>query len=230
MICAVIPALDEEGSVADVVRGVRRHVNVVVVADNGSSDATAARAAEAGAEVVREPQRGYGAAVLAGVRRARQLGAEVILFLDADGSDDPEDAPRLLAPVMAGEAEMALGVRASARVEPGSMTPVQRFGNWFAPLVMRVATGARYRDLSPFKAIRADALEELGVGDRGHGYTIELLLAAHGARLRVCEVEVACRRRRAGASKVSGTLRGTVRAAGKILWTIGRHSMKGAVR
>jgi glycosyltransferase involved in cell wall biosynthesis len=224
VICAVIPALDEEGSVEPVVRGIRPHVDGVVVADNGSRDATAARAREAGADVVREPERGYGAAMLAGVRRARELGASVLVFLDADGSDDPDDAPRLLGPVLAGEADMVLGVRVPRLAEPGSMTPVQRFGNWFAPVVMRVATGARYRDMSPFKAVRADVFDSLHVGDRGHGFTIELLLKAHAARLRVREVEVACRRRRAGESKVSGTLRGTLRAAGKILWTIVRHA------
>lgn len=220
---AVVPALDEEASIEGVVRDALEHVVVVVVVDNGSRDATAARARGAGADVVHEPKRGYGAACLAGVRRARELGASVVLFLDGDGSDDPRDAPRLLGPVERDEADLALGVR--ARVEPGAMAPVQRFGNWLAPRMMRVVVGARYRDMPPFKAIRADALDRLALTDTGMGYIIEMLLKAHAMGLRVLEVDVACRARRAGASKISGTLLGTARASVKIVSAIGRHAV-----
>ncbi|HEY8038991.1 MAG TPA: glycosyltransferase family 2 protein [Polyangiaceae bacterium] len=220
---AVVPALDEEASIAGVVRGALAHVDAVVVVDNGSRDATANRAREAGADVVDEPRRGYGAACLAGVGRARQRGATVVLFLDGDGSDDPGEAPLLLGPVERNEADLALGVR--TRVEPGAMTPVQRFGNWLAPRLMRAAVGARYRDMPPFKAVRLDALDRLALTDTGMGYIIEMLLAAHARGLRVVEVEVACRARRAGASKISGTLVGTVRASAKIVSAIGRHAV-----
>jgi hypothetical protein len=219
---AVIPALDEEGAIAGVVRGIRPHVDVVVVVDNGSRDATAARARDAGADVVREPRRGYGAACLAGVARARALGAGVVLFLDGDGSDDPDDALRLLAPVEQGEADLVLGVR--ARVARGAMAPVQRFGNWFAPLLMRLTVGADYHDMPPFKAVSMTALDRLALDDPGMGYIIQMLLRSHSLGLRVVEREVACHPRRAGASKVSGTVVGTARASAKILWAIGRHA------
>ena len=224
-IVAVVPALDEEASVPDVVRGIRAHVDAVVVVDNGSLDATAAAARAAGADVVVEARRGYGRACIAGIARARALGADVVLFLDADGSEDPADAPGLLAPVLAGDADLALGVRARDAIEPGAMMPVQRFGNWLAPRLMRVAVGARYRDMPPFKAIRVGALDRLALTDTGHGFTIELLLRAHAHALRVVEVDVRCRARRAGVSKVSGTLRGSARAAGKIVWSIARHAV-----
>ena len=224
MIVAVLPALDEEENIAGVVRDVAPQVDRVVVVDNGSRDATADRARAAGADVVHEPARGYGAACLAGIARARDLGAEVVVFLDADGSDDPSEAPRLLAPILGGAADLVLGVRTRETTEPGAMTSVQRFGNWFAPRIMRLATGARYRDMPPFKAIRRDALDALALRDRGHGFTIELLLRAHALRLRVVEVPVRCRARRAGASKVSGTIRGSARAAVKIVTTIARYA------
>jgi glycosyltransferase involved in cell wall biosynthesis len=226
-VIAILPALDEEATVGAVVEALGEHADVVLVVDNGSRDRTAARARDAGAEVVHEPRRGYGAACLAGVARARELGAEVVLFLDADGSDDPREAPRLLAPVLAGEADLALGVRTRATTEPGAMTPAQRFGNWLAPILMRLAVGARYRDMPPFKAIRRDALEQLALRDAGMGYSIELLLEAHRKRLRVVEVEVSCRARRSGTSKVSGTLLGTVRAGLKITSTIAKHALAG---
>ena len=221
----VIPALDEEGSVGAVVEQVRVHLDRVVLVDNGSRDKTAQVARSAGADVVHEPRRGYGAACLAGVRRARELGARIVLFLDADGSDDPRDAPRLLEPIVLGERDLVLGCRAPRLMEPGAMTPVQRFGNWFAPALMRLTLGARYRDVPPFKAITVDALDRLALSDTGMGYSIQMLLGAHRLRLRVAEVDVSCRARRAGASKVSGTLRGTLRAAFKITSSIAWHSI-----
>lgn len=221
---AVIPALDEAGSIGPVVAGLLPHLDAVVVVDNGSSDGTADVAAAAGALVEREPERGYGAACLRGVARALELGAEVVLFLDADGSDDPADAPGLLEAVERGGADLALGVRTRRTVEPGAMTGVQRFGNWFAPLLMRLLAGARYHDMPPFKAIRADALRALNLSDRGHGFTVELLLGAHRRGLTVVELPVRCRARSAGVSKVSGTLRGSLRAAAKILFIVARHA------
>jgi glycosyltransferase involved in cell wall biosynthesis len=222
---AVIPALDEEGSVAAVVRELCEHVDRVVVVDNGSRDRTAEVARAAGADVVYQPLRGYGAACLAGVRRARELGARIVLFLDADGSDDPREAPLLLGPIERGEKDLVLGRRVPRSIEPGGMTRVQRFGNWFAPMLMRVAFGARYHDMPAFKAIAADALEALALSDMGMGYSIQLLLGAHRAGLRVAEVEVSCRARRAGVSKVSGTLVGTLRAAIKITSSIAWYAI-----
>lgn len=220
----MLPALDEEGAIGGVVSGIAPFVDAVVVVDNGSRDRTAEVARGAGADVVSEPRRGYGRAMLAGVARARALGAEVLLFLDADGSDAPEEAPLLLDPIARGDADLTLGVR--RRPEPGSMTPVQRFGNWLAPLAMRAVTGARYADMPPFKAIARGALDALDLDDTGHGFTIQLMLRAHARGLRVREVDVSCRARVAGESKVSGTLRGTVRAGGKILYLVARHGIE----
>jgi glycosyltransferase involved in cell wall biosynthesis len=221
---AVVPALNEEGSIAEVVSALRAHVDAVVVVDNQSTDGTARKAAASGADVVSAPLRGYGMACLAGIARAEALGATVVLLLDGDGSDDPAEAPVLLGPVLAGEVELALGVRPAEWIAPGAMTPVQRFGNWLAPRLMRAFVGARYSDMPPYKAIRVDAFRKLDVRDLGHGFTIELLLKAHARALSVCEVRVHCRARTAGVSKVSGTLWGSARASAKILSSIARHS------
>ncbi len=225
MIAALVPALDEERCIADVVDGIRPHVDVVIVVDTGSADRTAAVARAHGADVVEEPRRGYGRACLAGLARARELGADIVLFMDGDGSDDPADAPRLLASVVRKESDVVLGVRRRDLIEPGAMTPVQKFGNWFAPALMRVLLGARYTDMPPFKACSLDAIDRLGMTDTGHGFTIELLLKAHG-QLRVSEVPVRCRARRGGTSKVSGTTGGTIRAAAKILSSVGHHAAR----
>ncbi len=226
-VVAIIPALDEEACIADVVRGIAAFVDRVIVVDNGSRDATASRARAAGATVVDEPRRGYGAACLAGIAAADD--ASVLLFMDADGSDDPADAPALLRPIVEQTRELTLGVRTRATTEEGAMTTTQQFGNWLAPLLMRTIFGANFHDMPPFKAIRADALRALGVTDRGHGFTIELLLAAHAHGLSFQEIPVRCRRRAGGESKVSGTVAGTLRASAKILTTLARHRAR-AVR
>jgi glycosyltransferase involved in cell wall biosynthesis len=225
-IIALVPALDEEHCIVDVVRGIEPHVHAVIVVDNGSADATARLAAEAGADVVSEPRRGYGRACLAGLARARERGATIVLFLDGDGSDDPADAPHGLGPVIDGTADVVLGAREASLIERGAMTGVQRFGNWFAPLLMRATLGAPYHDMPPFKACAMTAIDSLALGDVGHGFTIELLVKAHTRGLRVLEVPARCRARRGGVSKVSGTLVGASRAAVKIITTIGRHGAR----
>jgi glycosyltransferase involved in cell wall biosynthesis len=225
VIVAVLPALDEEETISDVVRGLLPRVDRVVVVDNGSRDRTAQRARDAGAEVALEPRRGYGHACLAGIARASELGASVLVLLDADGSDDPNELPRLLAPLVEGDADLVLGCRQRGTIEPGAMTPAQRFGNWLAPRLMRLAVGARYRDMPPFKVMTREAFERLGVTDTGHGFTIELLLKAHARGLVTREVSVRCRRRAGGKSKVSGTVLGTARASLKIVTTIARHAL-----
>lgn len=223
---AILPALDEEVTIEDAVRGLRAHVDHVVVVDNGSRDRTAERAAAAGADVVSEPTRGYGRACLAGLARAEALGADVVLFADADGSDDPADAARILAERARTGAAMVLGVRVAELREPGAMTGTQRFGNWLAPLLLRRLLGAPYHDMPPLKACDLRAVRALGLRDVGHGFTIELMIKAHRAGLDVRELPVRCRRRAGGESKVSGTVRGSVRAGVKIVTTVLVHAAR----
>jgi glycosyltransferase involved in cell wall biosynthesis len=225
-IVALVPALDEEHCIARVVTGISPHVDRVIVVDNGSVDATARIARENSADVVSEPRRGYGRACLAGLARARELGAAVVLFLDGDGSDDPGDAERLLGPVVEGEVDIALGARRRDLIEEGAMTPVQAFGNWFAPLLMRWTMRAPYHDMPPFKACSMEALDRLALADTGHGFTIELMMKAHARGLRLVEVPVRCRARHGGVSKVSGNALGASRAAVKIVTTVGRYAVR----
>ena len=229
-IVSVIPALDEEACIGDVVRDIRPHVDHVVVVDNGSVDRTREVAENAGALVVQESRRGYGYACLAGMARARSLQADIVLFLDADGSDLPDDAPMLLRPIAAGQADLVLGVRTRKLTERGAMTRAQRFGNWLGPALMRVTMGASYRDMPPFKACTMAALDRLELTDTGHGFTIEMLTRAHSSELRIVQVDVHCRVRLGGTSKVSGNLRAASRAAVKILSTIVRHAVKERAR
>lgn len=197
----------------------RPPVTRVVVCDNGSTDATAEAARAAGADVVFEPRRGYGAACL---RALRELAADppfAVLFVDADLSDDPADAAPLLAPLLEGSADLVIGSRVLGDAEPGALTPVQRFGNRLAAGLLRRLYGTAATDLGPFRAIRWDALQALGMRDRDFGWTVEMQVKAARRRLRTVEVPVRYRRR-VGRSKISGTIRGSFLAGTKILGTI----------
>jgi glycosyltransferase involved in cell wall biosynthesis len=217
---AVIPALDEEAALGAVLDALPRPpVRRVVVADNGSTDRTAEVARSRGADVVREPRRGYGSACLRAIEALRADPPDAVLFLDADASDDPAEAPRLIEPIAAGRADLVVGSRALGAAERGSLTPVQRFGNWLATRLLRVLYGARYTDLGPFRAIRWSSLEALGMRDPDFGWTVEMQIKAARRGLRHEEVAVSYRRR-IGRSKVSGTVTGAARAGAKILGTI----------
>ena len=224
---AIIPALDEEATVGRVVRAILggSAVRTVVVVDNGSRDATAEVARAAGAEVVSEPRRGYGAACLAGIAHAaaRAEPCHVLVFLDGDLSDDSADVARLLEPIARGAADLVIGSRTRG-AEPGALTPQQRAGNAVAVAVIRALYGHRYTDLGPLRAIRLSSLVSLGMVDRDYGWTVEMQVKALRRGLRVVEVPVGYRRRAGGKSKVSGTLRGTIGAGWKILTTIARHA------
>lgn len=219
----IIPAHDEVGAIGHVVAAIPGWADVVIVVDNDSADGTGAAAAAAGARVVREEQRGYGAACLAGIA-ALPPAVDVVVFLDGDNSDHPEDMADLVDPIVRGEAELVIGSRARGAVEPGALTPQQRFGNWLATSLIRLVWGAPFSDLGPFRAIDRGALDRLAMRDRAYGWTVEMQVKAARAGMRVCEVPVRYRRR-IGTSKISGTLRGTVLAGVTILGVIAREAM-----
>lgn len=217
----VIPALDEERAIGKVIAEIPAWVDRVVVVDNGSRDRTAEVARAGGAVVLKEAERGYGAACQRGIRA---LGdAQVIVFLDGDHSDHPDEMAKLVDPIVSGECRFVLGARRGLRVRPGALTPQQRFGNWLACRLMRLLWGTDYADLGPFRAIDAEALRALAMADRTYGWTIEMQIKAALAGLATREVEVGYRPR-IGRSKVSGTLKGTVMAGAKILGLIARFA------
>lgn len=232
LVAAVIPALDEEGSIGHVVSGFLAQttgegpiIQEVVVADNGSRDATKARAEAAGATVVAAPVRGYGSACLAGLDylRRREIGPpDVVVFIDGDGANDPADLECLLKPLTDDSAEMVIGSRVRLS-DKDALTVPQKFGNQLSTAVFRVLYGVRATDLGPFRAIRWDALERLHMEDPNYGWTIEMQVKAAKAGLRTVEVDVNNRVRYAGQSKVAGTVRGVVGAGTKILYTLWKY-------
>jgi glycosyltransferase involved in cell wall biosynthesis len=225
-IAVVIPALNEEASLPLVLRDLPRHLlSEIVVVDNGSHDRTADVAREHGARVVAEPQRGYGAACLRGLAvlaDQSQGPPDIVVFLDADYSDHPEELPNLVQPILDGTCDFVLGSRLTGKRERGAMPPQSVWGNRLACFLMRLLFGGRYTDLGPFRAIRWDALERLGMCDRNFGWTVEMQIKAARLGLRTQEVPAAYRRR-IGASKISGTVRGTILAGSKILYLIARY-------
>jgi glycosyltransferase involved in cell wall biosynthesis len=222
IVSVVIPCLDEEDSIADVVREVlAQGVNDLVVVDNGSTDATAQRARAAGARVVHEPHRGYGRACAAGIRSIR-ADTDVTCFLDGDGSDVPAFLPDLIDPIARDEVDFALGSRLRGSRQQGSMTPQQIVAGWLAGRLLGLAYGVSSTDMSPFRAIRTDALRRLGMTETTYGWNIEMQVRAAASGLRFREIAVDHRRRSGGVSKVSGNLVASVKAAFAIAATFGR--------
>jgi glycosyltransferase involved in cell wall biosynthesis len=218
----VIPALDEEEPIAGVVRECLATglPNEVIVVDNGSTDRTAERAHEAGARVVTAP-RGYGRACAAGVR-ALSPECDIVVFLDGDGSDVPAFMNQLVDPVAHGKHDFVIGSRTRGHREPGSMNLQQIFAGRLAGLILRFLYGVHYTDMSPFRAIRRDALERLDMREQTYGWNLEMQMKAARDGLRVLEVPVNHRRRAGGESKVSGTFRGTFVAGSRIVATLVR--------
>ena len=221
IVAAIIPALDEETAIGALLEAIdRTRVRDVIVGDNGSRDRTAEVAASRRAHVVRVEERGYGAAC-AGALGALAADVDTILFMDADGSDDPAEIPLLLEPIAAGRADLVIGSRALGTVEPGALTPQQRFGNWLATRLIALIYHHRYTDLGPFRAIRREVLERIDMRDRRYGWTVEMQIRALQLGSRVAEVPVSYRRR-VGRSKISGTVTGVIKAGWGIVYTIFR--------
>jgi glycosyltransferase involved in cell wall biosynthesis len=223
-VALVIPVINEGSTIAGVVRAVPRDVFAeIIVVDGGSRDDTVAAAQAAGARVIVEPRAGYGAACLAGARAAGDC--DIIAFIDGDGSDDPADLRRLVAPIIAGDRDFVIGSRTRGKREPGSMGAHQILAGRLAGLAMRALYGVRYSDMGPLRAIRRDALEKLGMRETTYGWNLEMQMRAARAKLRILELSVVHRRRAGGASKVAGTLRGTLRASWNLASTFVRVAM-----
>lgn len=215
-VTVIIPALNEAGNIGELVTEVYATLRAeVVVVDNGSTDATAQEAQAAGATVVTEMRRGYGYACAAGVAVARH--ADVLIFLDGDYSFLPSDMPALLQPIELDQADLVLGSRWLGYIEPGAMPPPQRFGNWLTARLMNRLYGLSITDLGPYRAVRRALIDQLDLREMTYGWPSEMLVKAARHRARIVEVPVHYYARRAGRSKVSGTIGGTLRAGWRIL-------------
>jgi len=228
LIDLIIPAYNEEKSIGLVVSEINHPlVRHIIVVNNNSTDQTARVASEAGATVLYEKRQGYGYACLEGIRWANDQNppADIIVFMDGDHSDYPEELDALIAPILSGNADLVIGSRALGNREKGSMTIPQVFGNWLATRMIRVIYRFQFSDLGPFRAIRRESLNQLGMVDRTYGWTVEMQVKALKQKMRCAEVAVNYRQR-IGVSKVSGTVKGTVMAGYKIITTILKYSMR----
>lgn len=225
-VAVVIPTLDEEAAIGDVLAAVPRDVaDEIIVADSGSTDRTVELARRGGARVVTELRRGYGRACSVGAAAAGDC--DILVFLDGDGSDPPELIPELVAPIAEGRCDFVIGSRVRGRREPGSLSLHQVFAGRAVGLALRLLYGVRFTDMGPFRAIRRDALAALGLRETTYGWNLEMQMRAARAGLRVVEIPVAHRRRVGGASKVSGSFAGIVKASLRIATTLARIAWEG---
>lgn len=226
IIDVIIPAFNEEEAVGSVVRDIPKDwVREIIVCNNLSTDDTALVAQQAGATVVDAPEKGYGNACLYGLAYVakKEVSPDIIVFLDGDYSDYPEELPLVVAPILKEGYDMVIGSRALGNLERGAMTPQQIFGNALATRLIRWIYGYRFTDLGPFRAIRYDSLLKLNMIDRNYGWTVEMQVKAAKQKMKCTEIPVTYRVR-IGQSKVSGTIKGTIGAGRKILWTIFKYS------
>ncbi|NRA49432.1 MAG: glycosyltransferase family 2 protein [Phaeodactylibacter sp.] len=220
----IIPAFNEEDSIGKVLKDIPDDwVREVIVCNNGSTDDTAAVAAEGGATVLLQPLKGYGNACLKGMEhianRPENEHPDIVVFLDADYSDHPDELPKVVQPIISSNYDLVIGSRALGDLEPGAMQPQQIFGNWLATTLIRLIYNYRFTDLGPFRAVKYAKLRELNMQDTNFGWTVEMQVKAAKLQMNATEVPVQYRRR-IGVSKVSGTLKGSILAGHKILWTI----------
>src|SRR5918993_1357994 len=226
LVSVIIAALNEEAAIGRVVGEVPRHIaDEVIVVDNGSTDRTAEVASVAGARVVTEPRRGYGRAFRAGLR-AISPDSQIVVFLDGDGSDYPEMMDRLVEPIIEGTHDFVIGSRTRGQREAGSMNWHQVFAGYMVGFLLRLLYGARSTDMGPFRAIRREALERLGMREETYGWPLEMQMRAARAGLRTLEVPVDYRRRAGGKSKIAGTMKGSFLAATRILITFARLAIE----
>ena len=225
-ISVIIAALNEEAAIANVINSVPKNLaDEIVVVDNGSKDRTAEIATAAGARVVKEPIPGYGRAFRAGLRSVSPK-CEIVVFLDGDGSDCPEMMDRLVTPIMEGKSDFVIGSRTRGHRETGSMNFHQVFAGYMVGFILRILYGVRSTDMGPFRAIRRDTLDRLGLREETYGWPLEMQMRAARARVRTVEVPVDYRRRAGGHSKIAGTVRGSVWAATRILITLARIAVQ----
>ena len=222
-VAVLIPALDEAPTIASVIRALPADlVDEIVVADNGSRDATRRIARDMGATVVPEPRLGYGSACLAGLLHLARRPPAIVVFLDADGSDDPSGLARLIGPIRSGAADMVLGVRTGS---PPGVPLHARMGNQVVLMCARILFGLRFRDMPPFRAIRYDRLTDLRMDDRDWGWTLQMQIRSGRLRQRIVEIDVPYTRRAGGVSKISGTLSGSLKAGAKMFYTLARERL-----
>lgn len=225
VIKVIIPAFNEENGIGQVIKEIPEDiVNEIIVVNNASTDNTERIAREAGATVLREPVPGYGRACLKGVEYLKNLSTptDIVVFLDADHSDYPEEMRELIQPIIENKADLVIGSRALGKKETGSMTPQQIFGNWLATRLLKLFYGVTFTDLGPFRAIRFSTLLDLDMQDKTYGWTVEMQVKAAKKKIPYKEVPVKYRKR-IGFSKISGTVKGTILAGYKILFTIGKY-------
>ncbi len=225
-IFVIIPAFNEQNAVCKVLAEIPDElVTEVVVVNNGSTDDTVKQAMSCGATVLNESKKGYGYACLRGIdylKKKSMNPSDIVVFIDADYSDYPAEMPSLVKPIREGKADLVIGSRSLGKKEKGALTPQQIFGNWLATTLMRLFYKVEFTDLGPFRAIKFDKLLSIDMQDKTYGWTVEMQLKAAKSGLKSMEVP-ANYRQRIGKSKVSGTVKGTVLAGYKILWTIFKY-------
>jgi len=224
-VAIVIPALNEEAAIRQLLAELPQDfAQWVIVVDNGSTDATATVARNSGAIVANEPTRGYGRACLKGYKTACNLGAEIVIFMDGDGSDDPTDLPMMLKPIAEGRADFVIGSRVSTSAERGAIPAQARLGNWLVSRMIRLLYGVRLHDIGSFRVVRSSLLETIDMREMTFGWPVEMLVKAARAGYRILELPIHYRHRSHGRSKVAGTISGSIKAAYYMLSTTLRYS------
>ena len=221
----IIPAYNEEKSIGAVINDIPDFVRQIVVVNNNSKDNTAAVAMSAGATVINEDRQGYGSACLKGIDyiNGKENHPDILVFLDADYSDYPTELDKVIEPILRNDIDMVIGSRALGEKETGSMLPQQIYGNKIAITLMKWIYGVKFTDLGPFRAIKFNKLIEIGMRDKDYGWTVEMQIKAVKNKLSFCEVPVSYRKR-VGASKITGSVKGTIMAGYKIIFTLFKYA------